>query len=153
MYINNTFSTSHAKYKNLSDEIYWTCKGYDQNYEKESQIIKSHKMNIGDIIYVGTKYETRPEYGWSIVYDNQGHYLSLENGANSLIDIMETSENSLSPNYLELKKYIYKHNIKYQNAFRNILNSELDFCWFDLEYYGQTEFDTIVQKYKKHKLW
>ena len=153
MYFNHTFSTSHAKYKNLSDEIFWTCKGYDQNYEKESLIIKSHKMNIGDIVYVGTKYETRPEYGWAIVYDNNGHYLSLEDGARSLINIMESSEKSLCQNYLELKKYINKYNIKYQNAFRSIINSDLDFCWFDLDYYGQTEFDRIVEKYKKHKLW
>ena len=44
--------TTHAKYKNLSEEIYWTCKGFNKNYEKESEIIKSYKMNLGDIVYV-----------------------------------------------------------------------------------------------------
>lgn len=145
---------TRPKYKNLSEEIFWTCKGFNKNYEKESEIIKSHKMNIGDIVYVGSSNDSRPEYGWGIVFDNNGHYLSGENdGSDLLINIMSTTDNHLTKNHVKLKKYIQKHNIKYENIFRDIMNSDLDFTWFDLDYYGTDEFDSIVNNYKKYNLW
>jgi len=55
--------------------------------------------------------------------------------------------------YMPLKKYIQKHNIKYENTFRDIMNSKLGFEWFDLDYYGKEEFDSIVNDYKKYNIW
>lgn len=142
-----------AKYKSLSEEIYWTCRGYNKNYQKESEIIKSNKMNIGDIVYVGTNNDTRPEWGWGFVYDNDGHYLSEDNGSSFLLDLMATSDNYLSKNHVKLKKNISEKNIKYEKAFQSIMKSELCFAWFDVEFYGKEELEVIIDNFKEYNLW
>lgn len=142
-----------AKYKNLSEEIYWTCRGYNKNYHKESEIIKSNKMNIGDIVYVGTNNDTRPEWGWGFVYDNDGHYLSEDNGALFLLELMATSNDYLSKNHVKLKQNISEKNIKYEKAFHSILKSELDFAWYDVEFYGKEELEVIINDFKEYNLW
>lgn len=148
-----TMTNKSATYKDLSEDIYWTCKGYNINYEKESSIIKSYKMNIGDIVYVGSNNDTRPEYGWGFVFDNQGHYLSDDSGNEFLINLMNTSNTFLSNNHIQLKNYINNNNIKYKDAFENIMDSEWNFAWLDMDYYGEKKYKSVVNNYKKYNLW
>jgi len=125
--------------------------------------------------------QSHSDTGWGIIFDNNGHYLSGEGwqfssgppprrGSFLLIEVMASSDNrgyirgpplvywgpylSLQRSiYMPLKKYIQKHNIKYENTFRDIMNSKLGFEWFDLDYYGKEEFDSVVNDYKKYNIW
>lgn len=99
-----------------------------KNYIEQNEDIKS-----GDILFVGSKYESRQEYGFCLVIDKD--FFQCNYGPNLPI------------------KYKDKlpENINYRNLLEFMKNDEyLDSLWYGDDMYAYNE---ILQKYIENKLY
>lgn len=132
-------------------KFYDISKIIDKNYEtncfvemneddfnnKIKEYINNHsEINTGDILFVGSTYETRQNYGFVIVDKRNGNsWYNSEQG----IDLV--FENT------EFRKYLSSNGIKYQELFQS-----LNKYFLELSGYAY-ESDEVIESYQNNNLW
>ena len=138
-----TIQTRYAKFYDICDKI--NPNYYDEEFVTDEMLegmeerIEKHVIDnnykFGDILFVGSSYETRPYYGFRIVMENgklgegePGYSLPFEN-------------------YIDKK--LEKENVKYHKLFEDIKN------WDKVKYAWGEDFldDDIIPDYISSNIW
>ena len=130
-----------AKFFDISDEIdtEYPKNGYvkmDKNQFSEKIKIyleSNNEIKDGDIIFIGSHYETRQDYGFGIVINK--NLILCDYGPN-----------------LPLK---YKNNIPNNIRYSNLLKQMNEYKYWDLLWYGDEmdAYEEIVKIYKKENIY
>ena len=110
--------------------------------ENIDKAIKSKKMKVGDIFFVGSKHD-RQEYGFGIVIPLKSKKLGYHLGSN---DTTFGPYMALQPVVLPI---LQEHKIKYSKAFDKIKK------WEDSDYFlhPEDEIPDIIKEMGKEKIW
>ena len=95
--------------KNYQDNCYVQIDNDEFNERIRNYIQSNDSLNTGDILFVGSSYETRQEYGFVIVDKRfEPKYFHSEQG----IDLIFENDN--------LKNYLSSNNVKYKTLFESL---------------------------------
>ena len=132
-------------------KFYNIAKIIDKNYETndylsvdDSEVDKlvlnylnnNKEINTGDILFIGSTYETRQNYGFIMVDKRDGvKLINSEQG----IDLPFEKD--------ELKNYLSQNNIKYKELFNSLLKYFSELSGYNYEK------EAVAEDYHKYGIW
>jgi len=119
-------------------------------HNKIIKIINEKKMKIGDILFIGSSFKNRQEYGFAIIIPSKnGKYIGYTTGEYGLYIPIEDFWNG------ELNT-LSSHNLSYKKIINEMINNRHKNKLFDLflgTWQKKKDFIDIIESYKRKNLW
>ena len=111
---------------------------YSSSLKNLCKIIQKNKdISYGDILFIGSTYETRQEYGFAIVKNKEkGISIGGDDGISIALD----------------EKEFQNANLKYKWAISDMKENDPE-IYEMFSYWGEEEENQIENEYKKKKMW
>jgi hypothetical protein len=110
--------------------------------ERINSYIQANRFNVGDILFVGSEYETRQEYGFYMVLPNLKNKIGIEaQGCEFIIGM---------PFMPVIQQILQKNNVNYTILLKEMKeNKEFNYLFFPDD---EDEVNDLINNYKKYAL-